>query len=86
MTYHINSTHQPVIDKSWNGVDLMQVSDLDMLVEWWNKLIRYAGAVNTIREKQLAALQNVLWVRINQVHPKQVLRFEDITDRKAIVI
>lgn len=52
MTYTINTTHQPVIDQTWNGVDLFQVTDVDQLITWWNKLIRYAGAVNTIREKQ----------------------------------
>jgi hypothetical protein len=70
------------IDRSWIGVNVYKVTDLQLLIEWWNKVIRYAG-VNLSKDQRsddMAHFHAAVWIRINELHPTFRLKFKDITD------
>lgn len=87
LMFRINTVHLAVgIDESWTGVNVYSITDLALLVEWWNKTIRYGADPITreIADKQLAAFHTALWLRINLIHPKQLLSFADITKPELV--
>ncbi len=87
LMFQIRTAHLAVgIDAGWTGVNVYSITDLALLVEWWNKTIRYGGDAITreIADKELAAFNTALWLRINMIHPKQLLSFADITKPELV--
>lgn len=73
----INEAHLPVVkDYTWLGMNVYTVTDLNLLIEWWNSLLKIA---ETREDKALIQFSSALWIRVNELHPKVTLRFEDIT-------
>ena len=74
------------IDQSWLGVNVYTITDLNVLVEWWNKTIRYAGdpVTKEVKDRNLGHFHSALWVRINLIHPKYQLCMADITDPEMV--
>lgn len=69
----------PSIDPAFVGVDLFKIIDLEMLIQWWNQVERTSERFATSKpDRELQDLSCALWVRINQVHWKPLLRFNDI--------
>src|SRR5690606_5323285 len=85
LRYRVTDKHKLVTGSSWIGVDIHQVTDVGLLVEWWNKLLRVGGPVNRIADKDLHLLQCALWVRINALHPTRALKFEDLESVEKIL-
>ena len=56
------------------GVKLCEINDLDLLIKWYNL---YNG---TEADTMLLGL----WIRINQIHPKYLLRFDDAINRRTL--
>src|SRR5687767_13978670 len=82
LQHQIDRAHMPVIqDESWLGHDVYAIHDINVLIDWWNKNIRYAADQLTreIKDRKLNEFQSALWIRINQLHPKSLLHFADIT-------
>jgi hypothetical protein len=82
LIYRIDADHLAMgLSSSWMGVNVYAIKDLDLLIEWWNKNIRYSGDPMTkeIKDKRMSDLQSAIWIRINELHPKHLLKFEDIT-------
>jgi hypothetical protein len=78
----VDEDHMQVIrDHAWMGINVYAIRDLDLLVEWWNQAIRYAGDQLTreIKDKKLQRFHSALWIRVNMLHPKHFLKFTDIT-------
>lgn len=70
------------IGEEFLGLNVYTMSDLQLLIDWWNCTVRYMASLvdgKSSKEKELANLQAALWIRINQLHPKYMLRFSDIT-------
>ncbi|HMU68457.1 MAG TPA: hypothetical protein PKC38_00540 [Chitinophagales bacterium] len=87
LRFVIESAHLVAgIDASWLGVNVYSITDLNKLIEWWNKLIRYAGdpVTREITDRELGRFHSALWVRINMIHPKEHLLFADITDPEFV--
>jgi hypothetical protein len=69
------------IDDTWTGMNVYTVHDLQLLIEWFNKTIRYAGDQLTreVKDNKFKQFHAALWIRINYLHPQYILRFADIT-------
>lgn len=77
-------SHQlPGMSSAYLGLDIFQITDLQILIIWWNKIIQFAGPVNQIKDRKLAELQTAVWQRINQL-VEDPIRFEDITIQNLI--
>lgn len=87
LNFQLQPEHAAIgIDRSWVGVNVYQVTDLNVLIEWWNKTIRYAGdpVTKEVTDRKFAHFHSALWVQINLIHPKEHLCFADITDPEMV--
>lgn len=78
----IDTQHMAIIqDTTWLGMDVHQVTDLNLLIDWWNKTILFAADQKTreINDAGWQRFHSALWIRINALHPKYLLKFDDIT-------
>ena len=78
----IDQDHLPIVkDETWTGMNLYTVEDLQLLITWWNHTILFAAdrITKEIKDKKMQAWHSALWIRINMIHPKHLLRFTDIT-------
>lgn len=78
----IDVQHMSIVqDTTWLGMDVHAVMDLELLIDWWNKTILFAADQKTreIKDKGWQQFHAAIWIRINQLHAKQLLKFEDIT-------
>jgi hypothetical protein len=69
------------IDAIYIGLNLYKMNDLDLLIEWYNQVGKYMDSLvdgQSSKEKELSQLNAVLWICINRLHPKPLLRFRDI--------
>jgi len=83
LSYFINHWHCSIgIDEVNVGLNVHSVTDLQILIDWWNAAVRYERNLKdgkTSTPNQLQYLLAAIWIRINMIHPKFLLRFEDIT-------
>jgi hypothetical protein len=83
----IDQDHMRIIkDDTWTGMNLYTVNDLDLLITWWNMTIFYAAdrITREIKDKKIQAWHAALWIRINMLHKKHFLRFDDITQPELL--
>lgn len=76
----IEGIHLPIAnDPSCIGEDIYGITDLPLLIEWW-KAGQWLDSTsdNSFRTKQLKEFHAALWIQINRLHPKTLLRFQDI--------
>jgi hypothetical protein len=77
----VTSIHLPIVqDAQFIGTNVYSIVDLNLLIEWWNngeELELNQGTLTKYRAK-LMELHAAVWIRINQLHPNQFLRFDDI--------
>ncbi len=68
------------IDPIWTGLEVEKIIDLEILITWWNLVMSKAGdkVSGKIYDKGLQEFHCSLWIRINQLHPKYLLRYEDL--------
>lgn len=72
------------IDPVYIGLNVYGMTDLDLLIEWINLVGKYMDSLvdgQSSKEKELSLLNAALWIRINQLHPKVLLKFSDIRKR-----
>jgi hypothetical protein len=55
----------------YQDIDLSAIDDLNLLTYWFNKLHAQGN-------ENVSTFQAALWTRINELHPKFLLGFEDI--------
>jgi hypothetical protein len=78
----IDHDHLPIVrDTTWLGMNVYEVNIMELLIEWWNNTIRYAGHTQTreIKDKKIQLFHSAVWIRINMLHDNPMLRFVDIT-------
>lgn len=83
----INQHHLELgIDDVYIGMDVYSITDIQLLVQWWNLIIKKAGArlTNKVQDKGLQLLHSAIWIRINILLPEERLRFEHITERDLL--
>lgn len=83
----INQQHTELgIDDVYTGMDVYSITDVQLLVQWWNLVIKKAGALltNKVQDKGLQAFHSAIWIRINILLPEERLRFEHITERDLL--
>ncbi|MFZ1806879.1 MAG: hypothetical protein WAU36_06655 [Cyclobacteriaceae bacterium] len=85
--HYISSKHcyHFEIDDIWQGLDVYHITDLNLLIEWWNSVKKYVHLKELAAEDKKYRIESwieffyaSLWIRINQLHPKLLLRFDDI--------
>lgn len=85
--FYIGREYLPIVqDEIWLGMDIYKVTDINLLITWYNKTILFAADQKTrqLKDLQWQRFHAALWIRINQLHPKELLRFEDITNRELL--
>lgn len=74
-------------DDTYAGLNIYTMTDLNLLIKWWNLTVRYMNNLvegKTSKQTEMSYLQAALWIRINELHPKVLLRFEDITHKTLL--
>jgi len=74
------------IDDVYTGMNVYTITDLKLLVDWWNLVIQKAGArlTNKVQDKGLQEFHSAIWITINVLLPDVRVRFEDITEKHLI--
>jgi hypothetical protein len=83
----ITHKHQLIIkDESWMGYNVYSMNELHVLIEWWNKTILYAAdrITREIKDKSWIDFHAAVWIRVNELHPKKLLKFDDITNPELL--
>lgn len=76
----VEATHLSIVtDPSYIGHDIYAITDLDLLIAWW-KAGQWLDSTNdnSFKTKQLRDLHASVWIQINNLHSKTLLRFHDI--------
>lgn len=76
----VEATDLPIVtDPSYIGHDVYAITDLDLLIEWW-KAGQWLDSSNdnSFKIKQLRDFYASVWIQINRLHSKTLLRFRDI--------
>lgn len=81
----IDESHCSIgIDEMWQGINVHTMTDLSLLIQWYNKVEKTIAAsmlpATHPRGKWLQQFSSALWIRINQLHPKLLLKFDDIKE------
>lgn len=76
----IEVIHLSVVrDTSLIGTDIFSITDLDQLIDWWltgSSLVNPNG--KDYKTKELTSLIAAIWIQINILHPKCLLKFSDL--------
>lgn len=74
------------IDDVYTGLNVYSITDVEVLVKWWNLVIKKAGArlTNKVQDKGLQEFHSAIWITLNTLLPDVMLRFEHITERELL--
>ena len=71
-------------DLVYLDINVYRIMDVELLKKWWRRLnpeeLIQRGIYDTRRfgQSSIEQLATALWVRLNEIHPKYCLRFQDL--------
>lgn len=79
----IEPIHLSVVgDPIFLGQDIYEIADLDLLT-CWLKQCKWLNYVEKTahKTKELREFSGAVWIQLNLLHPKTLLKFEDLNEK-----